>query len=429
MIDEAQDMNEEEFGLINALIEQNEEMRVIAVGDDDQNIFEFRGADSKYLKDFITTNNAVKHELIENYRSKNNLVEFTNQFVSQISHRLKKEPIRAVQPENGKIKIVHYQNNNLITPLVNDILSTDLTGTTCVLTRTNDEALQITGLLLKNKMQAKLIQSNDGFSLYNLLEIRYFLDLLNLDEGVYVINDEVWTNAKKELKSKFQNSSKYDICENLITDFEKTNPKYKYKSDLEIFIRESKLEDFMNYNGDTIFVSTIHKAKGKEFDNVFLMLENYSTHTDENKRLLYVAMTRAKRNLTLHTNSNFFNNITVNNLELINNKEIHLPPKELAMLLSLKDVWLDYFINRQIHISKLTSGDTLILKEFECTDQHNNSILKFSQQFTKQIENLKEKNYNLKSAKVNFILYWKKEDAKKETKIVLPELHFERITC
>jgi ATP-dependent DNA helicase RecQ len=427
VIDEAQDMNEDEFGLINTLMEQNEEMRVIAGGDDDQNIFEFRGADSKYLEDFIANNDAVKYELTENYRSKNNLVEFTNQFVAQISHRLKQEPIRAVRPENGKIKIVHYQNNNLTNPLVNDILSTDLTGTTCVLTRTNDEALQITGLLLKNKMQAKLIQSNDGFSLYNLLEIRYFLDLLYLDEGVYVINDDVWANSKKELKNKFQNSSKYEICEKIIADFEKTNPKYKYKSDLEVFIRESKLEDFINCNGDTIFVSTIHKAKGKEFDNVFLMLENYSANTDENKRLLYVAMTRAKRNLTIHTNSNFLNNITANNLELIENKEIYLPPKEIAMLLSLKDVWLDFFINRQRHISKLTSGDTLIFKDAECLDIYNNSILKFSQQFNKQIENLKEKNYKLKSAKVNFILHWKKEDTEKETKIVLPELYFERI--
>jgi len=31
-------MNEDEYALINALMEQNEDMRVIAVGDDDQNI-------------------------------------------------------------------------------------------------------------------------------------------------------------------------------------------------------------------------------------------------------------------------------------------------------------------------------------------------------------------------------------------------------
>src|SRR5690606_26094699 len=132
-----------------------EEMRLIAVGDDDQNIYEFRGAHSKYLEQFIQVNKATKHELVENYRSKSNLVEFTNQFVKNIHHRLKDTPIIAKQNDNGKIKLVRYQSRNLITPLVNDILTTDLTGTTCVLTRTNEEALQITGLLLKNKMPAK----------------------------------------------------------------------------------------------------------------------------------------------------------------------------------------------------------------------------------------------------------------------------------
>src|SRR5690606_21252676 len=108
VIDEAQDMDEDEFNLIKTLMEQNEEMRVIAVGDDDQNIYEFRGASSKHLEQFILTNNAVKHELVENYRSKNNLVDFSNQFVKQISNRLKQTPIFAIQNDNGKIKLVRY---------------------------------------------------------------------------------------------------------------------------------------------------------------------------------------------------------------------------------------------------------------------------------------------------------------------------------
>ena len=81
IIDEAQDMDANEFALINALMEQNEEMRVIAVGDDDQNIFEFRGASSEYMS--LIEQKAVKYELIENYRSKSNLVDFTNQFVKK----------------------------------------------------------------------------------------------------------------------------------------------------------------------------------------------------------------------------------------------------------------------------------------------------------------------------------------------------------
>ena len=426
VIDEAQDMDEDEYRLINALMEQNEEMRVIAVGDDDQNIFAFRGANSKYLGQFIQVNNAAKHELVENYRSKSNLVEFTNQYVKRIHHRLKNIPIIANQNDNGSIKLVRYHSDNFITPLVHDIVTTGLTGTTCVLTKTNEEALQITGLLLKNKMQTKLIQSNDGFSLYNLLEVRFFLNQLNLADDVFIISDDVWVNAKRELINKFRNSTKLEVCTNIITDFEATNPKNKYKSDLEVFIRESKLEDFLNAHGETIFVSTIHKAKGKEFDNVFLMLENFNQSSDDAKRQLYVAMTRAKQNLTVHLNSNFLDNLSVGNLERIEDSEIYPPPKELVMHLTYRDVWLDYFQNREHIISKLMSGDDLTLHGDECLNQNGQSVFKFSQHFLRQIETLKENNYILKSVKVNFIVYWLKEGSEKEVKVILPELYFEK---
>lgn len=426
VIDEAQDMDEDEYNLINALMEQNEEMRVIAVGDDDQNIYEFRGASAKYLEQFIELNKAVKHELFENYRSKSNLVEFTNQFVTRIRHRLKDTPIIPKQNVNGRIKLVRYQSGNLITPLVHDILTTGLTGTTCVLTKTNEEALQITGLLLKHDMQAKLIQTNEGFSLYNLSEVRFFLSQINLADDVFIISDDIWTNAKRELINKFRNSTKLEVCNNIIRDFEATNPKKKYKSDLEVFIRESKLEDFFNENGETIFVSTIHKAKGKEFDNVFLMLENFNPATDESKRQLYVAMTRAKQNLTVHLNSNFLDNLSAENLDRVDDGEIYLPPNEIAMQLTLKDIWLDYFINKQHLVSQFTSGDALTLNGDECLNSKGQSVLKFSQQFVRQIESIKERNYELKTAKVNFIVYWLKEGEEKEVKIILPEIYFER---
>ena len=262
VIDEAQDMDAHEFALVKALMEQNEGMRIIAVGDDDQNIFEFRGASSKYMENLITEQDAVMVELVENYRSKRNLVDFTNQFLMRIPNRLKHTPIMAVKSDNGKIKRVRYRSRHLITPLVKDILAEGLTGSTCVLTKRNEEALQIAGLLMKNGRQAKLIQSNEGFSLYNLLEIRYFLSRLNLADDVYIIHDDLWENAKRKLAERFGSGLNLESCLNLIKEFEAANPKYKYKSDLEIFIRESVLEDFIGENIETIFVSTIHKAKG-----------------------------------------------------------------------------------------------------------------------------------------------------------------------
>jgi ATP-dependent DNA helicase RecQ len=108
---------------------------------------------------------------------------------------------------------------------VQDILKTELLGTTCILTKTNEEALQITGLLLKNNLKATLIQSNDGFSLYNLNEVRYFLNQLNLSDDVFIINDDIWLNAKREVVNKYRHSTKLEILGNIIKDFEASNPK------------------------------------------------------------------------------------------------------------------------------------------------------------------------------------------------------------
>ena len=88
------------------------------------------------------------------------------------------------------------------------------------------------------------------------------------------------------------------------------------------------------------------------------------------------------------------------------------------MHLSFKDVWLDYFINRQHLISQLTSGDSLTINGDECTNAKGQSVLKFSKQFLNTIESVKQKGYHLKEAKVNFIVYWKKEDAENESRII-----------
>jgi ATP-dependent DNA helicase RecQ len=96
------------------------------------------------------------------------------------------------------------------------------------------------------------------------------------------------------------------------------------------------------------------------------------------------------------------------------------------MHLTYKDVWLDYFVNRQHLLSQLTSGDVLTLNGDECLNSKGQSVLKFSKHIMKQIENLKEKNYKLKSAKANVIVYWLKEGAEQEVKIILPELYFEK---
>jgi len=379
----------------------------------------------------IRENQAKMYELVENFRSKSNLVEFANQFVQRIPQRLKKTPIIPHQTDLGKIKLVKYLSQNgdlLINPLVQDILKDDISGSTCVLTRTNDEALQITGLLVEKGLKAKLIQSNEGFNLFNLVELRYFLDSLALHEDVYTISDEVWGRAKASLKEKYSLSINYEICVNLIKDFEAAHPNIKYKSDLETFVRESKLEDFLRRDNETIFVSTIHKAKGWEFDNVYMLLQGYSLRTAEEMRQLYVGMTRAKQNLTIHYDSNYLDRIAVPGTERLQNTDKQSPPELLAVQLGHKDVWLDFFqypSNWQ-RLEQLISGDELSFDREGCRNAAGQWVLKFSQKFKNDLERISKNGYVPCRARVRFILYWLKEGTGKEVKIVLPELYFER---
>ncbi len=226
------------------------------------------------------------------------------------------------------------------------------------------------------------------------------------------------------MKTKFRHSTKLDVCHSIIRNFEATNPRKKYISDLEVFIRESRLEDFISEAGETIVVSTIHKAKGKEFDNVFLMLEDFFPATDEARRQLYVAMTRAKQNLSIHLNTAFLDSLSAEDLQRHENDETFSPPTELVMHLTFRDVWLDYFAKRQYLVCRLQSGDDLMVDDEGCYNTRGQSVLKFSKDFIKRIESLKESNYELKSAKVNFIVYWLKEGQEKEAMVVLPELYF-----
>ncbi|MCW3490221.1 RecQ family ATP-dependent DNA helicase [Dethiobacter alkaliphilus] len=426
VLDEAQDMDQDVYSLVQALMAQNEDMRVIAVGDDDQNIYEFRGSSSEYLEQFMLENQAAQYELLENYRSKRNLVDFSNRFASLIRGRLKKNEIMAHCQENGDIRILQYSNNNLLVPFVEDLSATELVGSTCVLTQTNDEALQVTGLLLQRGIPARLIHTNEGFSLYDLVEMRFFLEQLTADPTTIIVSDDIWNRAKRALVKKYGKSEILDICKRIILDFEAIYQQRKYLSDFEVFIKESKLEDFYTEARETIFVSTIHKAKGKEFDNVFLLLENFKLSTEEKKRQLYVAMTRAKSNLSIHLDGRYLDHIRVENLIRLEDMTHYELPEKLAMQLSYRDVWLDYFIGRQFVVDSLISGDTLQYKDGEWLSDHGKRVLRPSKRCAEQIERVQKNGYEPQYAKVNFIVFWRKEGQEQEIKIVLPELHFER---
>ena len=101
-------------------------------------------------------------------------------------------------------------------------------------------------------------------------------------------------------------------------------------------------------------------------------------------------------------------------------------PDELCLHLGHKDVWLDFFRNKQRYISGLMSGDELVFEGDTCFTVQKDPVLKFSTNFGEKLEVLQQKGYMLKTIKVNFIVYWKC-DENKEVKIILPELILKKI--
>ena len=428
VIDEAQDMTEEEFGLITALIDKNENLKVIAVGDDDQNIYAFRKSDSKYMQSLVSNNEARFYELFENFRSKSNLVAFANSFVNQIPDRMKQTPIVPHQSEAGSLRITHHTSNNLIIPLIKDVLETPLAGTTGILTKTNEEAVFVACLLQEQGIPTKLIQTNSSnFYLGDLNEIHYFILALNLTPDTHIIDNERWEAAKRKLKYEFGASSSWEICRSIILTFERIYTQ-KYVSDWTTYLFESKLEDFYAIQSEAVIVSTIHKAKGKEFDNVFLLLNHTLPLSNEKKREIYVAITRAKENLSIHLNGHYLDGAAHGLTDIRTDNNSYPAPKRLCYLLSHTDLWLNVFVSPhcQAAINNLKSGMPLRLKVNGCSDLHGNEILCFSQKFRNTLEELGKKGYRLKEASVNFIVYWERQEDKEKVKIVLPKIIVEK---
>lgn len=425
VLDEAQDMTSHEFSLVEALIENNEELRVIAVGDDDQNIYGFRGSDSRYMKRLVDKYDAYTYELLVNYRSRNNLVQFAGLFITRLAGRMKSSPIISKELKDGIIHITHYKSANMIFPLVRDICESNLAGSTCVLTLTNEDAMLIAFLLKERGMPVRLVQSNDGFRLSDLDEIHYFNSLLNLSADACLINVEQWEFAKRELKRQFFNATSMEICFNIIKKFESLYEERKYRSDWEAFLFESKLEDFYSYKGGEINVSTIHKAKGKEFENIFLLLNDDCKQYNSRLREIYVAITRSKQFLSIHLNDYYLNLVPKEYASFQKDANEYPMPEYLYFSLEYTDVWLDFFLYpfRQDLIEKLRSGNLLLLTDKGCLDSDKNEILRFSLKFQSMIRRWREKGYGLHKAVVDFVVFWKKQDSNLgEVRIVLPKV-------
>lgn len=429
VIDEAQDMDCHEYALVRALMSRNEDLRVIAVGDDDQNIYQFRGSNSRYMKSFISEFGAAQYELIDNYRSRKNIVSLANEFAKTLKNRMKTTPIHAKNGENGTVRIIRHKSENLVEPVVNNVIETYLDGRACVLTSTNDEALQVCSMLNKRGIRARLIQSLGDFKLRDLAEVRYFLKKIDERLQTAVVSSELWEYAKSELNEKYRDSDCIEICNNMISDYEKTKGYSIYRTDLEEFIGESQYDDFYPDGLDAVYVSTIHKAKGREFDNVYMLLNKVRPDGGEQSRKLYVGITRAKNNLYIHCNGNVFDDCNIPDIKTTVDEKDYSEPCEIALALAHTDFYLDHFKRNKNFIFGLRSGMHLSVNDNALTADLNGRVVRaavFSRKLLSDIKTYEKKGYVPYDAVIKFIVAWKCKDDGKFYPVPLVDLFFRR---
>ena len=446
VIDEAQDMSKDDYALVTALMKANEEMRVIAVGDDDQNIYEFRGSNSLYLYELTQTEHSRFFEMTENYRSFRHIVEAANDFARNIRQRIKSAPIISMSQEDGEVRIVKHpyeiqeKRVYMYQPILEDVIrlqtsnnqkATDGSSdkkneTISILTQTNEEAVIMLALLHSHGIKAKLVQSMDGLRFWNLAEVRYFLK--KIDQSLKetkspIIPDDIWETAKHQTYQKYASSLALQYLHRSLQISEQTN-RAKYYSDLKEFVFESSVEDFCDITESDIVVSTIHKAKGHEFDHVLMLITHPEHPTDEILRRYYVGMTRAKQTLTIHTNGNLFD--TLHTAQHLYDTQAYDEPNEIVLQLSHKDVNLGFSKPHKDTILSLRSGMPLTYHDHcLCLPSTSKDIAQFSIKMNEKIGKWELKGYKITTAKIRFIVAWKSKDApkdEKESAIVLADL-------
>ena len=252
----------------------------------------------------------------------------------------------------------------------------------------------------------------DGFRFWNMAEVRMFVKMIDKDTHTPLIQDDVWEKAKQKTYEKYSDSASLQYLKRCILLFEQTN-KAKYITDFKEYIFESSVEDFCDLSGADVIVSTIHKAKGREFDDVFMLITEPQHLTDEVLRRFYVGATRAKERLFIHTDCSVFDRMPADEHHVCQHQ--YDMPDEIVLQLSHRDVNLSFFKSRKKEILALRAGQKLRYSNNYLYCCHSDMpIAQLSQKMQADLRLWAEKGYEVITASIRFIVAWRPKDAPKE---------------
>ncbi|MGA0875579.1 MAG: ATP-dependent helicase [Bacilli bacterium] len=397
LVDEFQDTNDVQYHLLQLLLHPQAHLYV--VGDPDQTIYSWRGANPKIILDLTTSFPVETIILNQNYRSTKPILDLANQLIDHNQHRVKKdlfteitegqavqyfryfdreEEAHAVvasirrlisQGQEPKHIVILYRANYLTLPFEKALTREqipfrifggmrfyqrqeikDAIAYFKLIENPKDDLAferiinvprrgigEVTFQQLKTiamQRQLSLYEASAGLSMFAVVptklkaQLQPMVDVIETykirlqTEGINLRQEvEQYLRALGYIKS-LESHEEEERLENIYTllddleDYLERNPEATFTSYLENISLMSSQDEIVEDN----FVSlmTVHTAKGLEFAHVFVIglnegvfpsLRTLDDHAflglEEERRLCYVAFTRAKSTLTLSCASDF----------------------------------------------------------------------------------------------------------------------------
>ena len=427
VLDEFQDINADGFSFIEALVEAQEgEMRLIAVGDDDQCILSgVNGADVKYFQKYKERFGAngetfSQSELTMNYRSEESIVALSNHLAQLLKTRYKTQALRAFSQEKGNIYVHICQSPYLVHPAVSEVKKYIGTQSIAVLAHSNDEVSSLYSGFHNQGIKAHYLLNREGFKLRYLSEIYYFnFQIEKLCDGDFKIEEEHFARALQMSMKHFEGSTYLELLTKIVTGFLKEYQDY-YRALWESYLDEISFEDFAITSGVT--VSTMHKAKGKEFDTVIMLIHKYQLN-DELLRLYYVAMTRAKKRLIILTDDTNFISHLPKDLKIIDDHTAYEAPRTKTFIMSLKDIHLGFSGRQNFVDEELIAGSKVTMKLFSNNIYHifihDEPIERLSIRFDTAIKEHLALGYKITDVEIDSVVIWQDIERKEAIKHAL----------
>ena len=225
MVDEYQDTNHAQYKLVSMLADAHKNLCV--VGDDDQSIYKFRGANIENILSFEKQyTNAKVVKLEENYRSTQNILDAANNVIKNNMGR-KGKSLWTSKGEGEKIKLIKAQNEHdegqKIADRIDELIRNGYTyNDFAILYRTNAQSRVIENMLLRNAIPYRVLGGLRFFDRKEIKDILAYMKLINNpNDNVSlkrIINEPKRGIGKKsvedaELLSIQNNTSMFQVCE------------------------------------------------------------------------------------------------------------------------------------------------------------------------------------------------------------------------